>query len=335
MKLSRRNWPKFQDLDELITTIDNTKATFKKKLRHRNIIDTGVQNCSLVCGIYVTTDNPLIASTGVNHVEGGWPRDINRLDEEQTARYRKKQEKDEHYLTQMKTMIKSCEHAIHQNNSVNLYETYFEDMEQVDLKEEYSSKTLNMFRDKTPRDVRKIAWCPDDPTHFTSTHCGEQNYYHYLLGEENTLHIWDIEFPKSPLRTFDAHAQSQCFEYNPKEPPILLTGMITGQIALFDVRSNKRLPSAVSRREISHKDKVNAVTFYCSKTNMEFFSGSSSGEIFWWDLRYLEKPIETLLFAPEKMEDGIVRQEEKAFGVVALEYESTIPNKCIIMATLT
>lgn len=61
---------------------------------------------------------------------------------------------------------------------------------------------------------------------------------------------------------------------------------------------------------------------------MEFFSGCSGGEIIWWDLRNLEKPIETLLLYPTALEDGIAKSEQRAFGVVALEYESTIPNKC-------
>lgn len=326
--MMRRLREKLQNFDELIVTLENAKPPPppKKKIRD-GLFDTGIQNCTQICGIYVTTDNPTLKSTGINHVEGGWPRDINRLDDEQTSRYRKKQEKDEQYVIQMKGLIKACEHAIYQNNAVNLYETYFEDMEQIDLKEEYSSKTLNMFRDKTPRMVKKVIWNPEDGTHFTSAHCGEQSYYHYLLGEENTLHIWDIEYPKAPVRTLDAHSQSQCFEYNPKEITSLVTGMITGQIALFDIRSSSKFPSVVSHRENSHKDQVNAVTFYCSKSNMEFFSGASSGEIFWWDLRYLDKPIDVLLLCPEELQ-GVVKTEEKAFGVSVLEYESTIPNKC-------
>lgn len=229
----------------------------------------------------------------------------------------------------MRNLIRNAEHAIYQNNAVNLYETYFEDMEQIDLKDEYSSKTLNMFRDKTKRNVRKIAWNPEAPTNFTTAHCGNQTYFDYLIGEENTLHIWDVFFTKTPIRTLDSHAQSQCFEYNPKEPTSLVTGMITGQIALYDIRLSSKLPITVSHRENSHRDKVNAVTFYCSKSNMEFFSGSSSGEIFWWDLRSMEKPIDVLLLQPETMQDSIAKTEEKACGVICLEYESTIPNKCM------
>lgn len=34
----------------------------------------------------------------MNHAEGGWPKDINPLDIEQTMRFRKKVEKDEMYI---------------------------------------------------------------------------------------------------------------------------------------------------------------------------------------------------------------------------------------------
>lgn len=37
-------------------------------------------------------------SCGVNHVEGGWPKDVNPQELEQTIRFRKKVEKDENYI---------------------------------------------------------------------------------------------------------------------------------------------------------------------------------------------------------------------------------------------
>ena len=37
-------------------------------------------------------------SRGVNHIEGGWPKDVNPLELEQTIRFRKKVEKDENYI---------------------------------------------------------------------------------------------------------------------------------------------------------------------------------------------------------------------------------------------
>lgn len=37
-------------------------------------------------------------SSGMNHLEGGWPKDINPQEMEQTIRFRKKVEKDEGYI---------------------------------------------------------------------------------------------------------------------------------------------------------------------------------------------------------------------------------------------
>lgn len=37
-------------------------------------------------------------SSGMNHIEGGWPKDINMNDPEATQRYRRKIEKDDAYI---------------------------------------------------------------------------------------------------------------------------------------------------------------------------------------------------------------------------------------------
>lgn len=49
----------------------------------------------------------------MNHVEGGWGKDINMYDAEQTLRYKKKVEKDEEYI-----------HSVLQLSHVS--ETYYE-----------------------------------------------------------------------------------------------------------------------------------------------------------------------------------------------------------------
>jgi len=45
----------------------------------------------------VNTERFESSSCGINHVEGGWPKDINPDEMEQTIRFRKKVEKDESY----------------------------------------------------------------------------------------------------------------------------------------------------------------------------------------------------------------------------------------------
>ena len=42
----------------------------------------------------------------MNHVEGGWPKDINPAENDQTMRFRKKIEKDDNYVS---TVLGMCQ----------------------------------------------------------------------------------------------------------------------------------------------------------------------------------------------------------------------------------
>ena len=46
----------------------------------------------------VNTERFETDTRGINHTEGGWPKDVNHAEIEQVMRYRKKVEKDEMYV---------------------------------------------------------------------------------------------------------------------------------------------------------------------------------------------------------------------------------------------
>lgn len=48
--------------------------------------------------LQVNTIRYEMENRGMNHSEGGWPKDINPAEVEQTIRFRKKMEKDEVYI---------------------------------------------------------------------------------------------------------------------------------------------------------------------------------------------------------------------------------------------
>ena len=52
----------------------------------------------MFCALQVNTERYETDNRGINHVEGGWPKDINPAEVEQTIRFRKKVEKDENYV---------------------------------------------------------------------------------------------------------------------------------------------------------------------------------------------------------------------------------------------
>ena len=52
----------------------------------------------------VNTERFETESRGINHVEGGWPKDINSAEVEQTIRFRKKVEKEDHYVNALQQL---------------------------------------------------------------------------------------------------------------------------------------------------------------------------------------------------------------------------------------
>ena len=120
-------------------------------------------------------------SRGVNHVEGGWPKDVNPQEVEQTIRFRKKVEKDENYINTITHLgtVRPCpcplplpepprqpapspgqlpdtlpafslqlmEHCVKQNNAIDIYEEYFTEEEMADVEDEPpSAKVINVLR---------------------------------------------------------------------------------------------------------------------------------------------------------------------------------------------
>ena len=56
----------------------------------------------------VNTETIEMVSRGMDHVEGGWPKDVNYKDPDQVARSRKKVEKDESYQESVKFLMEVC-----------------------------------------------------------------------------------------------------------------------------------------------------------------------------------------------------------------------------------
>ena len=56
------------------------------------------------------------------------------------------------------------EHCIQQNNAIDIYETYFHDIESDSSGEPPSAKTINVFRFVLPLGVEKVSARPSGPT---------------------------------------------------------------------------------------------------------------------------------------------------------------------------
>nr|XP_045727512.1 dynein axonemal intermediate chain 2-like [Mirounga angustirostris] len=113
----------------------------------RNPVDTGIQCSTSMSEHEANTERFEMETRGINHVEGGWPKDVNPLELEQTIRFRKKVEKDENYVNAIMQLGSIMEHCIKQNNAIDIYQEYFDDEDAVEVTEEApSAKTINVFR---------------------------------------------------------------------------------------------------------------------------------------------------------------------------------------------
>lgn len=286
----------------------------------RDPVECAIQNTKEFSEHEVNTETVTSTNTGMNHVEGGWPKDVNPAEKDQVSRYRKKAEKTAEYQQQLISIGAAMEHTIKQNNAIDIYENYFEEEEEsIVVTEPPTVRTVNVYRDpKDPkRSATSMSWYPDQATRLAVAY-SILEFQKAPEGTSTDSYIWNIERPSDPEMTLSPSSPLVSIEYNTKDGHILLGGQYNGQIAVWDTRKGSR-PVEVSPIEKSHRDPVYRARYLSTKTGTDAFSCSSDGQVMFWDVRNLSEPTETLLVDPEGT--------GKLLGGVALEYESTMPTK--------
>ncbi|NXA48591.1 DNAI2 protein, partial [Nothocercus julius] len=305
----------------------------------RNPVDAHVQHASDMSEHEVNTERVEVETRGVNHTEGGWPKDINPHEMEQTIRFRKKVEKDENYINTITHLGSLMEHCIKQNNAINIYEDYFGEEETAEMEDEPpSAKTINVIsklmsvfdvllpkRDPniTKRTATHLSWHPDGCKKLAVAYSSLE-FQQNLKDMSFDSYIWDLENSNKPELVLKPSSPLVSLEYNPKDSHILAGGCYNGQIAYWDTRKG-RLPVEVSTVEFSHRDPVYGTIWLQSKTGTECFSASTDGQVLWWDIRKLSEPTETLVL--DITRKGLL---ENALGAISLEFEPTMPTKFMV-----
>ncbi|XP_013416067.1 dynein intermediate chain 3, ciliary [Lingula anatina] len=291
----------------------------------RNPVDISVQCAAEMSEHEINTERFETEVRGINHTEGGWPKDVNPQEVEQVLRYRKKVEKDEMYINTIQQLSTVMEHCIKQNNAIDIYEEYFDDIDVDDMDETPTAKTINVFRD--PCDPKRtsthISWFPDGPRKLAIAYCNLE-FQGSSPDTSMDSYIWDVENPNKPEFTLKPVSPLVCVEYNPKDAHVLVGGCYNGQIAYWDTRKGSQ-PVETSPIEHSHRDPAYKTIWLQSKTGTECFSTSSDGQVLWWDTRKMGEPFEKLYLDPTKKQDF-----SKAQGAMCLEYEPTLPTKFMV-----
>jgi dynein intermediate chain 2, axonemal len=96
---------RFANRDNLLVAIP-TDPKLGEQFIFRRLADQSIQAVVEKSVSTANTVNKVYVGKGVTHIEGGWPKDLNRSDEEQTQRYRKKIEKSDGFSSQVNNLAK-------------------------------------------------------------------------------------------------------------------------------------------------------------------------------------------------------------------------------------
>eukprot|EP00055_Hartaetosiga_balthica_P003167 m.6732 g.6732 ORF g.6732 m.6732 type:complete len:576 (-) comp2646_c0_seq1:129-1856(-) len=292
----------------------------KKDYIFKNPCEVAIQCAKEFSEHEVNTETKEYADSGMNHSEGGWPKDVDHNEVEQVLRYRKKAEKDDKFAPAILALADTMESFIKQNNAIDIYEEYFPQESESASMDAPNAQLLNVFRDPNDpvRSISSLSWYPDGGRKLAAAY----SVLEFQKAPSNTSYnsyIWDLENPNAPDLALTPSSPIVSIRYNPKDVHILLGGLYNGQVAIWDTRRGSR-PTETSPVEQSHRDPVYAAEFLASKTGTEFFTTSTDGIVKWWDTRKLAEPI-------EQLDLGVTGQ---SLGGVSLDFESTMPTRYMI-----
>ncbi|CAK1596165.1 unnamed protein product [Parnassius mnemosyne] len=255
---------------------------------------------------------------GINHTEGGWPREVHLYNEDHVIRHRRRVQHEDNYIHTILSLKPQIEHYIDQNNAIDMYQTYFSGMNPQPPVEEYSVQIANAYPDPYKRPVSCIVWTNEQLARLAVSYC------YKTIGSNsngiNDCYVWDIKRQTSPISQMLPECPCWQLACSPEEPEIFIAGLENGTVTIFDVRKGK---NAVSKSSIynSHFSPVSALLYTHSRTNTQFFTGSLDGKCLWWDTRNLSVPLDQLSMSIK------FPVEESSEGVSCLEFDRGIPTK--------
>eukprot|EP00750_Incisomonas_marina_P031465 INCI8175.1.p1 GENE.INCI8175.1~~INCI8175.1.p1 ORF type:complete len:600 (-),score=120.55 INCI8175.1:1817-3616(-) len=325
---------KFDDFDSTILESRDSHSDGKPYI----IQNPCIQNLDTEEELSTTTVStfPIVRKdAGMQHTEGGWPAEIDLDDANALDRFRKKREKGttkkngtvvEPMHVALKNLAPKVSAGVNQNNTIDIYEEYFDDYEDDHSAEPPSTKGMAVFRDTSEvvRTATQIDWQP-----FPSNSEARIAVSYSILKFQDprimnkslpgTAHIWDISKPNAPETTFTTNSPLCCLKFNPKYPEVLVGGSYNGLISLFDRRENKNKgnnlkPTNSSRIEKSHYDPVYDVHWTADKGGNLCASCSTDGRILFWDVRKLIEPYLTVELTDGSEANNILGASSMAYN---------------------
>lgn len=315
----------FEDIDPKILGVIEKNSEIISDFVEQTVLNVTLDNIPAMSEHAVNTARIQAKSRGQLHIEGGWPKEVDATEAQDTTKWRKRLEKDPTFTQAVRGLCGATSKCIEQNSTIDLFEHYFFQEEPDALVENLNLKTVALFKDISdePRTVTKIGWHPEGPTKFVGSYCSLR--FQRMTDEMSTSsHVWDVNERNLPLLSLKTQSPMICCQYNNKSSDLLIGGCYNGIINHFDLRRGPT-PCLKSQVETSHYDPVYDMTWLQSKTGTEAVSVSSDGRLMTWDVRDMSAPTEAVVLT-----DG-AKENPKTLGAVSLEWmQEAGPTKYLV-----
>ena len=271
-----------------------------------------------------------VTVSGVNHTEGGWPREVRTENAESKNKFIRKLHKDEMFKYTTLKLAKSITSVLIQNQTLNdIEETYYdEEEEKTNVSDPRKAvKIVAKFKDfsKRRRPVSHLSWLRSSSSSLVAvSHCSSQ-----FLGSHGELvtnaYVCDIQHTAAPRTELPAPGHVTVTDFNDKHQHLLAAGCYSGSVCFYDTRCPPHGPSGVTTFEEGHRDPVFGLR-WVGKAGHEFLTGSQDGLVKGWDIRNFGKSFREFLVIPEGPDEAGIMGD----GVSCLTYEQTIPSNFMI-----
>ena len=270
------------------------------------------------------------SSQGMNHSEGGWPRDVNTSDPDQKTRFRRKIEKEDDFIEVTRQLARETEKYVRQNNSINVFEEYFTGVDLATDQKPTSIASVSVFKDPIcsagSREISQVSWSPSGGRIMLG-YCNTGYLAYYQRDIDKTSLVFDINNPLRPVVTISPESALVSVQFSRREEESLAAGCLSGDLVVVDTRQGGSPHTTLSPPH-SMGDPVTGLAWLNTKTGLDLVATLGDGRVARWDLRNTAVPT-SLLDLNTDREAGLAR-----FGATGLSYDPNLPYRYLVSTDL-